>query len=107
MRNGQSLFLDGYWRGALRACEIGADALLLAKNVDGVYDSDPKKNPNAKKFEVITYMDVISKGLKAMDTTAITMCMDNQVPVIVFSLMEKDSIKRAIMGENVGTCIVK
>ena len=92
---------------ALRACEIGADALLLAKNVDGVYDSDPKKNPDAKKFEVITYMDVISKGLKAMDTTAITMCMDNQVPVIVFSLMEKDSIKRAIMGENVGTCIVK
>ena len=90
---------------ALRACEIGADVLLLAKNVDGVYDSDPKKNPDAKKFDEISYMDVISKGLKAMDTTAITMCMDNRVPVIVFALMEKDSIRRAVLGENVGTKI--
>ena len=64
---------------SLRACEIGADALLLAKNVDGIYDSDPKQNPNAVKFDSITYMDVISKGLKAMDTTAITMCMENNI----------------------------
>ncbi len=90
---------------ALRACEVGADALLLAKNVDGVYDSDPKLNPNAKKFDKLNYMQVISLGLKATDTTAITMCMENNVPIIAFSLMEENSIKRAIMGENFGTYI--
>lgn len=92
---------------ALRACEIGADALLLAKNVDGVYDSDPKTNPQAKKFEKLSYMQVISLGLKAMDTTAITMCMDNDIPIIAFSLMENDSIKRAVTGESIGTVISK
>ncbi len=92
---------------ALRACEIGADALLLAKNVDGVYDSDPKINKNAKKFDRINYMQVISMGLKAMDTTAITMCMDNDLPVVAFSLMEENSMKRAVCGENVGTVIGK
>ena len=90
---------------ALRSCEIGADALLLAKNVDGVYDSDPKINKNAKKFDKLSYMQVISLGLKAMDTTAITMCMDNNVPIIAFSLMEKDSIKKAVTGEQIGTYI--
>ena len=90
---------------ALRACEIGADALLLAKNVDGVYDSDPKTNPSAKKFDEISYMDVISKGLKAMDTTAITMCMDNSIPIVCFALMEKDSIRNAVCGLNNGTLI--
>ncbi len=90
---------------ALRAAEIGANALLLAKNVDGVYDSDPKTNPDAVKFDSLTYMQVISKGLKAMDTTAITMCMDNEIPIIAFSLNEKDSIKRAITGDNIGTYI--
>ena len=90
---------------ALRAAEIGANALLLAKNVDGVYDSDPKTNPDAVKFDSLTYMQVISKGLKAMDTTAITMCMDNEIPIIAFSLNEKDSIKRAITGDNIGTFI--
>ncbi len=90
---------------ALRSCEIGADALLLAKNVDGVYDSDPKTNPDAVKFDKLSYMQVISKGLKAMDTTAITMCMDNNLPIIVFSLMEKDSIRRAVCGESIGTYI--
>lgn len=90
---------------ALRSCEIGADALLLAKNVDGVYDSDPKTNPDAKKFDKLTYMQVISLGLKAMDTTSITMCMDNDIPIIAFSLMEKDSIKRAVCGESIGTYI--
>lgn len=92
---------------ALRACEVGADALLLAKNVDGVYDSDPKLNGDAKKFDKLNYMQVISLGLKAMDTTAITMCMDNEIPIIAFSLMEKDSIKRAVCGENIGTYIGK
>ena len=92
---------------ALRAAEIGADALLLAKNVDGVYDSDPKLNPDAVKFDSLTYMQVISKGLKAMDTTAITMCMDNSIPIIAFSLNEEGSIKRAITGEKIGTYIGK
>ena len=92
---------------ALRAAEIGADALLLAKNVDGVYDSDPKVNPDAVKFDSLTYMQVISKGLKAMDTTAITMCMDNSIPIIAFSLNEEGSIKRAITGEKIGTYIGK
>lgn len=92
---------------ALRAAEIGADALLLAKNVDGVYDSDPKMNPDAVKFDSLTYMQVISKGLKAMDTTAITMCMDNSIPIIAFSLNEEGSIKRAITGEKIGTYIGK
>ena len=81
---------------ALRAAEIGADALLLAKNVDGVYDSDPKLNPDAVKFDSLTYMQVISKGLKAMDT-----------PIIAFSLNEEGSIKRAITGEKIGTYIGK
>ncbi|MEG1647114.1 MAG: UMP kinase, partial [Clostridia bacterium] len=92
---------------SLRAAEIGADALLLAKNVDGVYDSDPKKNKDAKKFDKLTYMQVISLGLKAMDTTAITMCMDNDIPIIAFSLMEENSIMRAIKGEAIGTYIGK
>ena len=92
---------------ALRAAEIGAEVILLAKNVDGVYDSDPKTNPNAKKYDTLTYMDVISQGLKATDTTAITMCMENEIPVIAFSLMEKDAMKKAINGEAVGTYIGK
>ena len=92
---------------ALRAAEIGADALLLAKNVDGVYDSDPAVNPDAAKFERLTYMQVISKGLKAMDTTAITMCMDNEIPIIAFALDEPDGIKRAVLGEKIGTYIGK
>ena len=92
---------------SLRACEIGADALLLAKNVDGVYDSDPKTNPNAVKYDSITYMDVISKGLKAMDTTAITMCMENNIAIIAFSLTEQDGIIKALKGEKIGTYIGK
>ena len=90
---------------ALRSAEIGAEALLLAKNVDGVYDSDPKVNKNAVKFDKLTYMDVIKKELKAMDTTAITLCMDNHIPVITFALAEKDSIIRVVKGENLGTYI--
>ena len=90
---------------AQRACEINADVLLMAKNIDGIYDSDPKVNPGARKYEVLSYVDVISKGLKAMDSTAATMCMDNHMPVLCFALDEKDSIIRAVCGEKMGTLI--
>ncbi len=90
---------------ALRAAEIGADVLLLAKNVDGIYDSDPKKNPDAKKFDEIAYIDVIKKGLSAMDTTAVSMCMENNIPVIAFALKEGGSIMKAVKGEKIGTII--
>lgn len=90
---------------ALRAAEIHAQVLLLAKNVDGVYDSDPRKNPDAKKLDEISYIDVIQKGLQAMDTTAISLCMENKIPIIAFALNEKDSILRAVNGEKIGTII--
>jgi uridylate kinase len=90
---------------ALRAAEVHADVLLLAKNIDGVYDSDPKTNPAAKKIDDITFMDVIKRGLKAMDTTATSMCMENNIPVIVFALNEPDSILKAVAGEKIGTLI--
>ena len=92
---------------AQRACEINADVLLMAKNVDGIYDSDPNTNPNAKKFETLTFGEIVSKGLKAMDTTAATMCAENNIPVLAFALGEKDSILRAVCGENLGTLITK
>ena len=90
---------------AQRACEIDADVLLMAKNVDGIYDSDPAVNPDAKKYDRLTFSDIINKGLKAMDTTAATMCMENHVPVLAFALDEKDSIVRAVCGEKLGTLI--
>ncbi|MDE6001492.1 MAG: UMP kinase [Clostridia bacterium] len=90
---------------AQRACEIQADLLLMAKNIDGIYDSDPKLNPNAKKYEHIKYIDIINNGIKAMDTTAATMCMENDIPVLAFGLDEKDSIIRAVCGEKLGTVI--
>ena len=90
---------------ALRCAEIGGEVLLLAKNVDGVYDSDPKINKNAVKFDKLSYMDVIKKELKAMDVTAITLCMDNKIPVITFALNERDSIIRVVDGEKIGTYI--
>ena len=90
---------------ALRCAEIGAEALLLAKNVDGIYDSDPKLNKNAKKYEEISYMQVIEGELKAMDTTAITICKENHKPIIAFGLFEKDAIVRAVTGEKIGTII--
>ena len=90
---------------SLRAAEIHADALLLAKNIDGVYDSDPKKNPNAKKYDEITYKDVIQQGLQAMDTTAITLCMENNIPIVAFGLKEEDGIFKAAKGDRIGTLI--
>ncbi len=90
---------------ALRAAEINADMLLLAKNVDGIYDSDPKLNPDAKKYEKVTYKEFIEKGLRAMDTTAITICMENQIPVLAFGLFEDNALMRAVTGEKIGTLI--
>lgn len=90
---------------ALRAAEIGAENILLAKNVDGIYDSDPKLNPNAKKLDKVSYKDYIAQGLKAMDTTAITICMENNIPVLAFGLFEENSLVRAVCGENIGTLI--
>ena len=90
---------------ALRAAEMEAELILLAKNVDGVYDSDPKLNPNAKKYDEISYLDVISQGLQAMDPTSVTLCMENNIPILAFGLSEENSIKRAIMGEKMGTLI--
>lgn len=90
---------------SLRAAEIGAEVLLLAKNIDGVYDKDPKKFDDAKKYDEISYIDVIQQKLQAMDTTAITLCMDNQIPIIAFSLKEEDSILKAVKGEKIGTLI--
>ena len=90
---------------ALRACEISADILLMAKNVDGIYDSDPKTNPDAKKYENMTYSDIINRRLKVIDFTAATMCMENNVPTLAFGLDEENSIVRAVCGETLGTVI--
>jgi uridylate kinase len=90
---------------ALRAAEIGAEMLLLAKNVDGIYDSDPKINKDAKKLKEVSYKDFIAQGLKAMDTTAITICMENKIPVLAFGLFEERALLRAVCGEEIGTVI--
>ncbi len=90
---------------AQRACEIQADLLMMAKNVDGIYDSDPKTNPGAKKYGHINYLDIIKDGIKAMDTTAATMCMENDIPVVAFGLDEENSIVRVVCGEHIGTII--
>lgn len=90
---------------ALRAAEINAEVLLLAKNVDGIYDSDPKINPNAKKLESISYKEFIAQGLKAMDTTAITICMENEIPVLAFGLFEENALLRSVSGDKIGTII--
>ena len=93
---------------ALRASEIDADVILMAKNgVDGVYDSDPKKNPDAKKFDRLTYLDVLNKDLQVMDATAISMCKDNDIDLVVFNMNEKGNIEKAVKGEVAGTTISK
>jgi len=92
---------------ALRATEMHADILLLAKNIDGIYDSDPKKNPNAKKLDHISYIELIKRGITAMDSTAVTLCMDNDIPILAFGLSEENSIVRALSGEKFGTVITK
>ncbi len=90
---------------ALRAAEIEAEVILMAKKVDGVYDSDPKKNPDAQKFKELTYIDVLNKGLGVMDSTATSLCMDNNIPLIVFSILEEGNIKKVLMGEEIGTIV--
>ncbi|MEI7884770.1 MAG: UMP kinase [Clostridia bacterium] len=90
---------------ALRAAELSADVILMAKKVDGIYSADPKKDPHAKKYEYISYQDALEKGLKVMDSTAFSLCMDNNIQVVVFELNENDNILRAVMGEKIGTIV--
>jgi len=90
---------------ALRASEIGADAILKATKVDGIYDSDPVKNEDAKKFDHITYADALQRRLQVMDSTAFSLCMDNKMPIVVFNMADSGNIKRAVMGEPVGTLV--
>ena len=91
---------------SLRACEIGAEILIKATKVDGVFDSDPEKNKDATKFDQLTYIDVLNKGLKVMDSTAISLCMDQSLPVIVFNMNIRGNMKKVVMGEAVGTKII-
>ena len=90
---------------ALRAAELKADAVFKGTTVEGVYDSDPKKNPDAKRYDKISYLDVLNQGLMVMDTTAITLCMDNNIPISVFGLSEDQGIERVVCGEQLGTII--
>jgi uridylate kinase len=93
--------------GALRAIEICAEVLLMTKNkVDGIYSADPRKNPKAKKFDKITHLKALSMRLQVMDTTALSLCMDNKLPIIVFDLEAKDSLIKAVLGEPIGTLVI-
>ncbi len=90
---------------ALRAAEIGADVLFKATKVDGVYDSDPRSNPNARRYNTLTYGHVLTQDLRVMDSTAISLCKDNNIPIIVFDLSVPGNISRAVMGEQIGTLV--
>jgi uridylate kinase len=90
---------------ALRATEISADVVIKATKVDGVYDSDPRKNPNAVKFDTISYIEAISRRLEVMDSTALTMCMEHKVPILVLNLWDENALKAALFGEKVGTLV--
>ena len=90
---------------SLRAMEINADVILKATKVDGIYDSDPKKNPGAKRFDRITYLEAVQRQLKVMDMTAFALCMDNKMPIIVFDLFGEHYFRRVVMGENLGTLV--
>jgi len=90
---------------ALRANEIGAEVILKATKVDGIYDSDPKKNPKAVRYDKITYIDALQRQLKVMDSTAFSLCMDNKMPIIVFDFFKPHNLKRVIMGEKIGTFV--
>jgi uridylate kinase len=91
--------------GSLRAIEMKADVILKGTRVDGVYDTDPEKNPNAKKFETISFQDCISKNLKVMDMTAFTLCMENKLPIIVFDMNQPGNLMKIVQGESVGTLV--
>ena len=104
--------LIGLWpaldtAAVLRAAEIGADAILLAKNIDGVYSADPHVDPGAVKYDAITYDEVLAKHLAVMDLTATSLAMENDIPVVVFALADPQNIVRAVMGEPVGTVVTK
>lgn len=90
---------------SLRAMEIGADVILKATKVDGIYSSDPMKDPSAKKYNTVTYIDVLKKGLSIMDSTAISLCMDNNLPIVVFNLRDKGNIRKIIEGKKIGTLV--
>lgn len=90
---------------ALRASEINADAILKATMVDGVYDSDPKKNPDAKRYESLTFQDALTQNLKVMDSTAFSLCQDTGIPIVVFDMKTGDNIRRALLGEPIGTLV--
>jgi uridylate kinase len=90
---------------ALRAAEVDAEVILLAKKVDGVYSADPNVDPNAIKFDQLTYKQIIDQGLGVMDQTAATLCMENNIPIMVFALKDTDNIKRVIEGERIGTIV--
>ena len=90
---------------ALRANEIGAEVILKATKVDGIYDSDPKKNPSAKRYTQLTYLDALQRQLKVMDSTAFSLCMDNKMPIIVFDLFKPHNLRKVVMGEKVGTLV--
>ena len=92
--------------GALRAVEIGADAIIKATKVDGIYTADPKLDRNARRLERVTYIEVLNQGLGVMDTTAISLCMDNKLPIIVFDLTQAGNIKRLVLGEPVGSVVM-
>jgi len=92
--------------GALRALEIGADVMLMAKNrVDGVYTDDPVHNPEARRYDRLTYIDALAQGLRVMDSTALTLCMDNHLPIIVFDINNPENLRRLLSGEEIGTLI--
>jgi uridylate kinase len=90
---------------ALRAVEIEADVILKATKVDGVYTADPKLDPTAVKFEQLGYLEVLNRGIEVMDNTALTLCMDNKVPIVVFNLLIPGNIERVVMGEKIGTLV--
>lgn len=90
---------------ALRAMEIGADILIKATKVDGIYDSDPKKNPNAVRFSTLTYLETMNRRLDVMDSTAISLCMDNHLPIMVLDMWQPSSLRKAVLGETVGTLV--
>ncbi len=90
---------------SLRAMEIGADVIFKATKVDGIYSADPMKDDSATKFDHLTYLEVLEKGLKVMDSTSVSLCMDNKLPMVVFNIREKNSIKRVLLGEKLGTVV--
>ena len=90
---------------ALRAMEIGAQVIMKGTKVDGIYDADPVKNPSAKKYHTISFLSILNQDLKVMDATAISLCMDNNLPLIVFNLKEQGNFKRVAMGETIGTVV--